>query len=483
MKKRILTFLLSIGTLAVAAAPVKVVERSAAKRPAWLGTAVREHVVVSAEAATLDEARQRCLSDIRQCVVTAVAVNVSSEEITADGQLSRNGRIDRYGSYLSEVKSIAGQLPFLTGIDLSKGEIYWERCLVKAEKRYYYVCHAKYPFSEAERDLLIARFRKQDRERYAEYLELRRALPTFTRIDFVAEAMARLTSLLDYFFDDVRRSEVRTLRDSYRRCYERVMCVPQESRLGEYLFALEMDGRRMTTSRPPRAVSELATDIRIVPADGGLYRVTYDYGTVTADDSPTIDLSFRLGTKTLKHRICFDVRESMMAVCPFGWLEIDLTETPAAPAPAAEEAAASAPAPAEAPVAETAAADSVATTAGTATAGTEAAERSAAQPSKPVVCDAQLRLWLRSRYDTSFEVLGLDLRAEGLGGRLTVACSAAFEGKGEHRLMLPVRLVVVPTAERAALAAGSLKVRHGKTGEVREVRVALPCRILNHTQR
>lgn len=481
-----------LGTLAVSAAPVKVVERSASKRPSWLGVAVKNYVVVSAEAATLDEARDKCITDIRQSIVNAVAVNISSEEISTEGQRVRNGEVDRYGSYLSNVKSIAGELPFLTGIALSKGEIYWEKCLVKAEKRYYYVCHAKYPFSESERNRLIAQFRKQDREQYAKYLEIKRKYPTFTQIDYVAEASAQLTALLDYFFDDLRRSEVSTLRDSYRRCYDRLMIVPQESRLGEYTYTLELDGRRMTCSKLPRATSELATDIRIVPDGGGLYRVSYNYETVTADDSPTIELRIGLGTKSLKHTIHFDVREEMMSMHPFGCIEIDLTRSSAEP----EAEAAQTPTenrsvdlvkimPAK-PVAETPADPSGETVEAPAAAKDEPAapneEESAAPVLKPAAYDAELRMWLRSRYDTPFEVLGLDLYAEGLGCRLQIDTVKTFEGKGEHRVILPVHFVAAPTADRAALATGSLKLRHLKTGAVKELRVALPYRIITHVK-
>lgn len=468
MKKILFSALLLLCTLAVSAAPVKIVESSASKRPSWLGVSVKEYVVVSAEAATLDEARDRCLTDIRQAVVNSVAVNVSSEEILVEGQQVRNGSIDRYGSYLSNVKSIAGQLPFLTGIALSKGEIYWEKCLVKTEKRYYYVCHVKYPFADSERDRLIAQFKKQDREQYAKYLELKRQLSTFTQVDFVAEATARLTALLDYFFDNLRRSEVSTLRDSYRRCYDRLMIVPQESRPGEYTYAFELDGRRMSCSKMPHAVSELATDIKVLPAGDGLYRVTYNYETVTADDRPTIELRLAFGAKTLKHTIYFDVRETMISVYPFGCIDIDLTASPATSAAAAEPVAAQA---AEATTTETTEAPEAGV-----------AEEPAEPAIKPAAYDAELRMWLRSRYDTPFEVLGLDLYAEGLGCRLQIETKQAFEGKGEHRVNLPVHFVAAPTADRAALATGSLRLRHRISGSVTELRVALPYRIVTRVK-
>jgi len=503
MKKLLFSAILLLGTLAAAAAPVKVVERSASKRPSWIGVSVKDCVVVSAEAATLDEARDKCMTDIRQSIVNAVAVNISSEEISTEGQTVRNGEVDRYGSYLSNVKSIAGQLPFLTGIALSKGEIYWEKCLVKAEKRYYYVCHVKYPFSELERNRLIAQFKKQDREQYAKYLEIKRKLQTFTQIDYVAEASAQLTALLDYFFDALRRSEVSTLRDSYRRCYDRLMIVPQESRLGEYTYTLELDGRRMTCPKLPRATSELATDIKIIPDGAGLYRVTYNYETVTADDSPTIELRTSFGTRTLKHTIHFDVREEMMSMHPFGCIEIDLTraaETPATetaqPAVTTEEAAARSVKTESASAEEPAGAIAEAPATGkdeptapnkekpAAPSGAEPAaasdEETDAQTLKPAAYDAELRMWLRSRYDTPFDVLEVDLYAEGLGCRLHIETEKAFEGKGEHRVILPVHFVAAPTADRAALATGSLKLRHRKTGDIKKLRVALPYRIITH---
>ena len=57
----------------------KVVERSAKKTPNWIGVAQTDYVIVSAEDATLEAAKERCLANIRQAIISSVAVNISSK--------------------------------------------------------------------------------------------------------------------------------------------------------------------------------------------------------------------------------------------------------------------------------------------------------------------------------------------------------------------------------------------------------------------
>lgn len=404
----------------------KVIERSAPKAPEWIGISMPDYVIVSAEEATLDGARQRCLNDIRQAVVNAVAVNITSEETSTESQDRYNLSTSVYGRYESQVKTVAGRLPFISGIALSKGETYWEKCLEKKSKRTYYICHVKYPFSRGERLRLTEEFLRQDREQYEKYLELKRNLDTFTQVEYIDRAIVELEPLIAYFFDDLRRNEAEALRSSYRQLYTRITAVPCQSAPGEHFFALELDGRRVTTSHAPKIKSSCATGVEVVPGEDGRYRVTWDESGCLDGDDQTIELVYLLGGRPVRHTIRFDARQSRMKVTPFGEIELDVYPD--------------------------------------------------AKDSGSVRIVGYLSL--RSQYDMPFEVLSLDLTAEGIGQRLSFTMSNyIIEGKGTHRIEFITEWPTALSDRRSALAQGVLELRNPQTNRTEEVRFKLPYKI------
>ncbi len=427
--KRILTLCLAaLALVETGAAQEKIQERSAPKAPKWIGTSASEYIIVSAEEPTLDAARDRCLKDIQQAIVNTVSVNICSDEQLFEQQHERDGASTFSRDYESQIRTQAGRLPFITNITLSDAEIYWERRLVKKEKRTYYICHAKYPFPLTRRNELIAEFMRQDREQYAKYLALKEELDTFTRIEDIGRAITDLGQLYDYFFDGRRRGEVEALQRKYRSAYGEIAAIPYSNELGEHYFYLTIAGRRVTTSRAPVIKSQYATDIVVTPVGESLYRVTYNHEQCLDEDDNRIELIYMLGAQAVRHGFSFDVREGKVTVIPQGEIELDLR-------PAAD---------------------------------------SLAAGNSPRITG-----WinLRTKYDTPFEVTALNLTAEGIEARIETALSSRFEGKGTHRLAFVVEGDFPTTPRRAALARGVLTVRNLQSGKSEEIRIALPYKI------
>ena len=68
----------------------KVVEASSKRKPAWIGSSDRSHFAVTEVGETLAAASGKCMASIRQYIVNAVAVNVSSAEKMATRQITRD---------------------------------------------------------------------------------------------------------------------------------------------------------------------------------------------------------------------------------------------------------------------------------------------------------------------------------------------------------------------------------------------------------
>lgn len=426
MKRTLLIALSALLTLQAVSAQEKLLERSDKKSPGWIGTTESGFVIVSAEEPTLDAARKRCLNDIRQSIVNAVCVNIRSGETLTERQTELAGASDIYRRYESQLQTVAGRLPFITGISISDAETYWEKRYVKREKRVYYICHVRYPFPITRRNALIAEFLRQDREQYDRLLALKARFDTFTRVEEIDRAITELEPLIAYFFDDARRDEAQALQRNYRKLYGMISTVACGNELGEHTFCFMLNGRRVTTSRRPTVRSQWAEGIVVTPTDGELYRVTYDYEMCPDDAENGIELTYQLGGQALRHSFAFDVRQEKMSVIPCGTLELDL-------APHGN------------------AADSCACVTGW--------------------------LDLRSKYEAPFEVTALNFTAEGIGGRIRTEPTARFEGKSTHRLGFRFDRPCPVSARRAALAQGVVTLRNIRTGESRDVRFALPYKI------
>lgn len=300
----------------------KVVESSAKKAPAWLGISTPEYICVSATAETLDAAQSLCMSDIRQFIINSIAVNVTSTEMSYQNQQARNGVADLLKIYSSQVETKGAAIPYLSGISLSNAEdIYWERRFVRREKRYYCICHVKYPFTEAERRAAIAEFRKIDNG-YTERLEeLKSNFDTFTDLSYIDRAVSEINPLAEYFFDDVRKSEAEELQRRYRALNGEVAIVPEEASLGSYRYGLWLHGRRVTTDKMPKLKSEYALNLRMVP-DGESYVVLYDEQGIEGEEN-NVEIRYTFGGKTLAHTFTFDPTEGKISVRPCGTVLVE----------------------------------------------------------------------------------------------------------------------------------------------------------------
>ncbi len=423
-KNLLLIFGLLLCSVSAVFAQEKIVERSASRAPKWLGIAQSDYVIASAQAETLDEAQDKCMNDIRQSIINGVSFNICSEETSTDRQTSHNNSTDVFRGYTSEVKTVAAKLPFIANISSSDAEIYWERRLIKKEKKYYYIVHMRYPFSQAQRDELIAQFLKQDREQYDKYLTLKDRFDKFTSIEEIGRALNDLRPLANYFFDSRRHDEVVALRRNYERLYSAISIVPYSNELGCNFFYFQLDGRMMQTSVEPIIKKQYATNIVVQPVEGGYYMVTYDYDQCLDDDENTIELLYRIGGgHTLKHHFAFDVSQGKTVVIPFGQIEI--------------------------------------------------VPQKEGDDELPLINGS---MNLRSKYEEEFTVEELRFSISGFSQPVECAPQTKISGKGDHRLNFTATIENTKwTPGKSTMAYGSVVVRNKRSGKTSEVKFSLPC--------
>lgn len=398
----------------------KIVERSAKKAPAWVGITTADYFAASGRAATLADAQADALNQIRQYVIGSVAVNVTSVESSFAGQRTKDDVAEVLKRYSSQVDTEAAAMPFLTGLSLSNAdEVYWEKIYVKAENRYFYDYHVKYPFTASQRLALTTEFLRLDKLHQAEYLRLKALYDTFTTVEEIDRAIAELDPLIEYFFDRTRRGEAEALQRSYRNAYGNIAIVSLQERSEMCLYALECNGRKLTTTKTPRLKSPTAVDLT-VRRNNDNYLLTYDCSYSTPEDDNYIDVTYVFGGRNLRRRFAFDPMAERLSLQPCGQIKV-----------------------------------------------WEIASDSTA-------CTVTVEIALRSRSDAPFTVEGATLDLPECAGKIESGLlDQSFSGSG----MKYVRFDVPFTADSAAkslLAEGRIRVRNAGDGKSSEIAFALP---------
>ncbi len=301
--KRLMTILVAVVLFVPAMnAEMKVVERSAKKAPAWLGSATEGYIVSMVEAPTLAEARQRAEQDVAAQMVLSVARNVSTGSSNVSSETVHNGDVESSDSYSSTTAIRGANLPFLKGISLSKADdVYWVKLRDKksgAERYEYYV---KYPFFRVEQQQLIAEFDDYDSGKAAELSALEEGIATVDSPDAIADAVAALDALGAYFFDDVRAAKVKSLRARYKDLGKSIAMTGTFTGPKTLLVSFELNGHAFRMSAPLKAVSNCASDIQVRQHDGA-YRVTFSTDDCLEDEENYIDVTVRAEGRKLTGR-------------------------------------------------------------------------------------------------------------------------------------------------------------------------------------
>ncbi len=418
----IICMLLSFVQLSLA--QVKVVETSSKRAPEWIGVTVLDHITVSAESETLDGAKQKCLADIRQTVITGVAVYVSSEEYAVDYQVSNNGKNANRKMYSSQVQSIAAKIPYISGVSLNESEIYWKKLYNKSNKTYKYEVHVKYPFSRQTQRELVDAFLQFDKSQDDRLASIRDKYSTFDQVEYIATALNDLKALQAYFVDDVRKAEVVALMDNYRKLYKAITIVPYSSTLGEIIYCLKIGDRQVISSRKPVVSSDYATQLEHSFTDDNMYRITYRYDYCMPGDENKIDVVHKYASGSSKHTFYFDVSKEKVEIVPFGQMELLCH-------------------------------------------GVKDGNTT----------EIKVSVDIRSKWETPFIVESIDFstsRQLKVNGKNSLSVS----GKGVHRIKFDA-IGNVPSEERNSdIASGVMRIKNISTGKTQEIKFTLPYKII-----
>lgn len=289
----------------------KVIEKSDKKAPVWYESAESGYIVASAEAASLEEARQMCLASIKRQILQSVAENIEFSDSHTIKQSTDNDRITEFlDEYTAEGSTRAASIPFIKGISLSKVDgSYWEK---RKDKKTNVItcCYAvRYPFPASEHRKLVMEFEKRDKEMEALVSGLEKSVDTVTSVEEINQRINQLRPAMDYFFDKTRQQWVNGVADNYRKLPNSITVKGEKIDNLTHKVALYLNNRKIKTGIMPRLTSNCASKLKVTP-EGDEMLITYDNEDCLSDEINSVEVLFRLQGKALKYTIHFDAPQA-----------------------------------------------------------------------------------------------------------------------------------------------------------------------------
>ena len=288
-------------------ADTKVIEKSAKKAPEWLYSATDGFIVVTVEASNLGDAQQRALQLVTERIILSVATSVSVSQDNEISSVSTDGSVTEKESFKQVSRMKSANLPFLKGISPSKiKDIYWIKLQDKATKAEHYEYSVKYPYSKTEQLQLVDEFERLDASKNQEYETLKNKLDNIESIEEIKQGILQLNSLKEYFFDNVRLSQVNALTEQYKALYNAITLSGKLSEAGKYEIQMLLNGKPVKVATVPTVTSNCASQIKVVPS-GKKFIVTYDAIDCLGDEENFINVQFRINGKRIESKFYFQV--------------------------------------------------------------------------------------------------------------------------------------------------------------------------------
>lgn len=297
-------------TVSVFAQAYKVVEKSNKKAPAWYESAEAGFMVASAEAASMEEARQQCMESVKRQIIQAVAQNIEFSDSHVLKQTSGNGdRITEFvDQYLAEGSTRAASLPFIKGISLSKVDgSYWEKRRDKKSGKVTYAYAIRYPFPESEHKALVRQFEEQDRAMEDLVKEMEEHLSDVSSVEEIDRCIVKMRPAVEYFFDKTRREWAEGVVQNYKKLPTFITAQGKAEGKDAYIVSLYIKGKKISTAAMPKLASNCASQLKAVPRGEDIL-ITYSSEDCLEDEENFVELSFKMPGKQLKHRFYFQVK-------------------------------------------------------------------------------------------------------------------------------------------------------------------------------
>lgn len=292
----------------------KVLEKSSKKKPDWVNATIKDFIITTGRGATIDEAKNQVVPNIRNEIMNSVAVYVRSKsEMTIENE-NRNNVINTIEKFKNTSTVETADIPSLKGISLNKvSEYYWEKLQDKDSKQITVAYHVKYPFSEAELQQLIREFNKKDQEMTDQMNKILDNIDKIESIEEISTNIKQLENLAAYFVDQ-RKEKAELGLIKLQDMLKSIEIVPIENNLGTLKYGLKIGEKFYKTSQKPKYSNSECVTITSKTSEGHVQVIQYGFEDCSVDDKNLIGVSYRFGNNKVDKIFYFDVTSNKVQI-------------------------------------------------------------------------------------------------------------------------------------------------------------------------
>lgn len=282
----------------------KIVEKCKKEQPAWVGGAERNFLIVSAEAPTLESAKDKSLLSLKEQVVGAIATHITSQTTQRRQEIVNGNNWDYTENTTSIITSKVYNIPFVSEISLSKAyDFYWVKFYNKKTKEYKYEYHIKYRFTDFELNDLVNQFNEREEQLDEQLRKYSDQLDQVTSVEEIDRTLNELKVFgAEFNIDDPRRSQTEQLSNNYRQLYNYIRIKQEEgSEEKAICFRLYLKDKPIDSTQKPQLRANCASRLSY-DMEGNLYSIKYDDSGCYADDDNFIEVRFRFGNKMISQK-------------------------------------------------------------------------------------------------------------------------------------------------------------------------------------
>ncbi|MFZ4798400.1 MAG: hypothetical protein ACOYMA_12965 [Bacteroidia bacterium] len=307
MRRNVILILVVFCTILTTKSQQTILEKSG-KMPKWTTQLETGFFVGIGSANTILEAKENAMLNLKAQIVSSVAVNITSSSELRTNDISKASIETQFQTYQDIITSKSGKQDYLMGISqINIKEIYWEKLVDKKTKKTSYQYFIKYPFSSLELSQLVFEFKQKDEELTTDLQNIFEKLNIYKTVEDIEECYANFNSL-NQVFTDQRKVKSQIGIDKCASLLNSIVIQNQESSLGTIRYSLNLDNKRITTSRKPTTQSDCAV-IEEKKIGKDVCELVYRFNDCADDGNNKIKVSYSFsGSKTDK-MFFFDVTE------------------------------------------------------------------------------------------------------------------------------------------------------------------------------
>ncbi len=281
-KSIIILALSALFVLPAFAGGEKVVDKSG-KQPKWVYSAGTDFIVVSAEAADIETAKDKAMIQVKKQILAAIAENVQSSSSIDTKEKGVNGKYNILEEYNNLVETQSALIPFLSEVSVSRVEdYYWEK--LKRGKDYCYRYHIKYPFDRFDLMRLSDDFLTREREINQQIADFTKDnFTSYTSTEQMVQRLKEVRLLRASLMEkDARRATCQNIEKVYNGYLKSITIRLLSVNKQQLVYAPYFGEKQLSSTLQPKLESNCLSDLQFVPNNGKCV-VTYDYETSCYD--------------------------------------------------------------------------------------------------------------------------------------------------------------------------------------------------------